>query len=272
MFDRFKFTTSSKSTFKSAISSFGHKMLGLKFSTPPTNLIHPGHNTPVLTYVATLEALNLGVGSNELRKWKVVKVTRLKSKKISRHEYMRASLRDPEEKITYLVFERTVGEIVDPPVTESCPDLTKPRLTRTKSSISSISNSISPEHLAQDVVSPLAKGKWDNGDEVGTLTFKEDNLPTLQEVSLLAGVVHDANPKYLLFSNNCYHYCGTMMRVLDKVYSPVVDIPVGSKAGTWCGIDLSTVHKGNIPALCANFHDKVNNIVSFNYLFSMPNN
>jgi len=73
-------------------------------------------------------------------------------------------------------------------------------------------------------------------DIVGTITFIDD-FPSLPDLALLAEIVHNAHPKYLLFSNNCYYFAGTMIMVLARRY--LGHISMDSAAGKWYGIDMS---------------------------------
>ena len=242
----------------------------LQTSLPQLNpfTVLPSYQQHVMVYISTLRAVNENMGTKALQEWKVVKAEHLKSKKISQHEYMQVRVLDPRNQTTFLAFERLGGEPADvpKPISESCPDLSRPPLKRSKTSLSSLSSlsSCLSNNAAQDVVTPLTSGhgKLQQGDEVvGTLTFLENKSPSLHEVALLAGIIHEGNNQYLLFSNNCYHYAGTMMLVLAAEYSPDMDTPENAHAGTWCGIDLRT---NKVPTgLHQLFKDKVESFVRF---------
>jgi hypothetical protein len=47
----------------------------------------------------------------------------------------------------------------------------------------------------------------------------------------LANVLHNTNPNYLLFSDNCYFYAGTIIKVLQEWYNPRLEVKMtGSQA------------------------------------------
>ncbi len=260
MFDNFK------STISTLFHLFNHRM------APPDDIL-PIRTQHVTVYLKSLQAVNTCKGTKALGRWKLIETRGYKAKSISRHEYMVSALCGPGNKVYYLAIERMGGELAVPntrPMSRSEIDLSRPTLlnsiSSSKSSLVSISDSSSPDRLAEDRISVLQSWKKDKDDIlVGTLIFPdEDKSPSLYELAILAVIVHKASPSYLLLSKNCYHYAGTIMRVLREAYSPAVMKMDGVHAGMWwCGLDLFTAHKGNTPALCDALRKEVKEFVSF---------
>jgi len=216
----------------------------------------PIYNQHVLLYTRTLRLIGKNKGTTQLQLWKVVKVQRLKSKKISLHESMLAFVLSPDQKTSCILFERSGGELQGSE--GSPPDLSPPPLRRSKSTISLLSHSISPDMKANDVVTLLDDSDLRLDDDViGTLTFN-NNFPSLPDLALLAEVVHKAHPTYLLFSNNCYHFAGTMTFVLAALYS--AHVKMDDTAGKWFGINVDKL--GNIPELCTQLEKAIDDFVS----------
>ena len=259
MFGSFK---SAKSTFKNAISTLTLNLFSPKMSSDESPIL-PAHQMHIQSYITTLEALNNAKGTDELAKWKVENASHFKSKKkVSQHEYVRTTVRSPRGETAFLAFERLGGEHTS--ISGASPDTSPPPLNRSSSSVSSSLGNF----LAQDTVTPLkdAHGKWHKDDIlVGTLIFSEKE-PPLHEVALLAGTIHDAGTSYLLFSNNCYHYSGTMMCTLHAKYSPIQEIPEDANAGSWCGIELDMPSTNKLSQLLTSLEERAEKFVS---LFSM---
>ena len=77
---------------------------------------------------------------------------------------------------------------------------------------------------------------WDKNDElVYELIFEKPFF--LYELTVLAMVVHDQNTSYFLMTNNCYHYAGTIVKVLEQKYN-IVNTADGAGAGKWCGLPI----------------------------------
>jgi hypothetical protein len=255
MLDRIK---SAKDTVTSAILTFARTLLGTNMDTS----VLPVHNQHVSVYMATLRLIGKNTGAERLLSWKVVKLQRLKSKKISLHESMVASVVDPDKNMCRILFERAGGEIqvASEGSPDSPPNLSPPPLRRSTSSISSASNSICPDLKAVDTVSLLNDNDSRSDHEVvGTITFT-DKSPSLPDLALLAEIVHDAHPNYLLLSDNCYHFAGTMTMVLATLYRG--HIVMDDAAGKWYGIDLQVRKSGNISALCKKLEEAIETFVS----------
>jgi hypothetical protein len=99
------------------------------------------------------------------------------------------------------------------------------------------------------------------GDKVvGTLEFEGD-CPSLYEVAKLANVVHKSAPKYLLFTDNCYHFAATIILVLAAIYRSEMDMD--ASAGRWCGLDLTSGCKPDIPRLREQLKQAIPESVSY---------
>ena len=206
----------------------------------------PTETQPVSLYIVHLETIHRIIGTKRLQLWKVIKVERLKSDRPSKHESARAWVRDSEGVMSFVIFERAGGETMK---AVSLPDLLRTiSCNPSKSSSSSGSSLCSPDSMAIDTVTPMEFMKSCEGDKVvGTLDFEGNNCPSLYEVAKLAEVVHKSASKYILFTDNWYHFAGTMMLVLAAIYRSEMDM--GASAGKWCGLDLASGHKPDIPRL-----------------------
>jgi len=67
----------------------------------------PVYNQHVLLYIGTLRLISKNTGTKQLMSWKVEKLQRLKSKKISLHESMLAFVVGPDKKTCCILFDRT---------------------------------------------------------------------------------------------------------------------------------------------------------------------
>jgi len=248
MLDHFK---AAKDTLSSAFTSLSRTFFGCNMDSS----VLPVYNQHVLLYIRTLRHIGKNTGTQQLMSWKVEKLQRLKSKKISLHESILAFVVGPDKKTCRILFERTGGELQ---VSEGCPNLSPPPLRRSKSSISFASNSICPDLKAIDSVSLLDDNDSCLDDDiVGTITFTDD-FPTLPDLALLAEIVHNVHPKYLLFSDNCYHFAGTMIMVLARLY--LGHTSMDSAAGKWYGINMRRSENTN--ELCTLLKKAIETFVS----------
>ena len=174
----------------------------------------------------------------------------------SRHEYISIKVLAPNKAFFYLAIERLRGEIIDkvdpkaqppppgdssggslsdqpPPfptdvITTASPPRKSsfkeklPALPSASLSVTSLDKFV-PKHNADDIVTLLSSGKHNNEDEVfRTLSFAPP-IP-LWKVAVLAKTLHNMSRHYLLFSDNCYYYAGTIIKVLQEEYNPTVDV------------------------------------------------
>jgi hypothetical protein len=182
----------------------------------------------VKLYIATLFLLGRTGGTRQMESWKVEKVQRLKSTKLIQHEFILAYLSNSDSENMRIVFERVGGEVASD-ADESSSSLDSP----SKSSTSC------QDRSAVDIVFLFnGRGLPKDTEVVGTLTFTDpQDRPSLLDLAILAKLVHDAQPSYLLFSDNCYNYSGTMLYVLGSKYSS--DVAMSDAAGKWHGFNLS---------------------------------
>jgi hypothetical protein len=87
-----------------------------------------------------------------------------------------------------------------------------------------------PAHRADDKVFPMGGSGMKNPDDelIHDLTFT--NSIYLYELAVLAFAVHEANTSYLLVSNNCYHFAGTITKLLEMEHN-TMNIVDGANAG-----------------------------------------
>jgi len=128
--------------------------------------------------------------------------------------------------------------------------------TSSVSSFSSLSDSLATR-IADDQIGPIAtsSGKKDKNDQlIFELNFDEPFY--LYELALLAVVVHVQNTSYLLMTNNCYYYAGTIMKVLEEKYN-IVNTVDGAGAGKWCGLTIYSGKKEGNSSLLEKFRENI---------------
>jgi hypothetical protein len=255
---------------------------------PPT--IVPGAvpkvSEHISSYCEKIAAMKKSDGVEQFKEWQVDVVTAYKCKEAERHEYIRfdvRSNRNQDLKEAELVIERTVGEsspILDLPGSDahrdSCGSLKN--LIENLALLASASNSSSsaslpssspssspssPSCFADDRILPLAARKRNKADtRIYELHFTGKPL-FLYQLAILALVVHRSNAEYILTTNNCYHFAGTIMKALQFDYL-VPNMAEDADAGHWCGLDMFARKTGNnIAAVVDSFHEHLKNFVSF---------
>ena len=128
------------------------------------------------------------------------------------------------------------------------------------------------EYLSVTVVDPKNKtsyvareGMWNESDEL-ICEFNIKKLLCLYELAFLALIVHEANTSYLLKTNNCYHYVGTIMKVLAEEYGTLNPVE-GAGAGEWCGLVIYSGKEASMGVtldyLVEGFKNVVKKFVSF---------
>ena len=250
---------------KNAVYTFIHNHLPNRMA--PLSDPLPIRSQHVTVYLNSLLAANTSKGTKKLRKWKLIESRGFKAHSLTRHEYVVSDVRDPGGSHHYIAMERMAGD----PAIRSALDLGQSTLrdsmSTSKSSLSSICDSSSPDRHAEDKIFVLPSWKKDKKDVlIGSIVFAnpdDDLSPSIYELAILADIVHKSSPWYLLFTKNCYHYAGTILAVLREAYSPVMKME--SHGGKWwCGLDLFTEHKGNISALCESLQKvAAESVVSF---------
>lgn len=193
----------------------------------------PPYAEPIGTYVQRLQLLKQVNGLEALRRWQVKQVTAYKSKATSQHEYVSAAVVDPEEKVHFVVFERLRS---DPESFTSSDIATSNPLGRvSNSSLSSLSSfSTCP---VNDCILPVGPSGKKNPDDVLIYDLLFPQTFPLYELGVLAYMVHQTNTSYLIMTNNCYHFAGTIMKLLEKQHG-ITDAVHGANAGKWCGINI----------------------------------
>lgn len=182
------------------------------------------------------------MGLAELRRWRVVGAQAYKkTDAVSEHEYISATVVDSEGNAHFVAIERGRGEKkVASSEADAGPHTNKAFSSSTSSlSSKSVSDVLSPTRMADDRIAPIptSDGKWGRRDKlIFRLGFEKPLY--LYELALLAYVVQENNDTYLLRTNNCYHYAGTILKVLEARYG-VMNTVEGAEAGKWCGIDIT---------------------------------
>lgn len=254
MFDRVK-----------SLFQFLHTMFGVKMTSSWDPSVLPPVSEPVVTYMQRLAAMKKGDGITQLKKWRVTCVRAYKVKSTSRHEYISATVVDSENKSSFVAFDRHRGDPEPVPLSGANPD---PNIDRSPLGLPSPSNSSlsssssvpdSTRHADDRIASISPPGTWNKTDQlIYELNFEKPFF--LYELAILAVIVHEENTSYLLMSNNCYHYAGTIMKVLEEQYD-TVNTADGAAAGKWCGLVLYP--GGNTSSLLEKFREGIKNFVSF---------
>src|SRR5882762_1996283 len=256
---------------KPSLLNFLHTVVGMKMTSSFIPVVLPPTSEPVVTYIQRLAAMKKGDGIMQLKKFRVTHARSYKSKAPSQHKYVSATVVDPENKTSFIAFERLRGdpEPINASDINTDPNTDPSRLglfSTSNSSLSSISSvldsSSTPAHFTNDRIAPIPPpGKWDKKDEV-ICELKFEKPLFLYELAILAVIVHEMNKSYLLMTNNCYHYAGTIMDVLEKVYDAMktADSP---DAGKWCGLALYPGKKGgNTSSLFEKLREEIRKFVS----------
>lgn len=227
------------------VLTFLHSMLNFKMTQPWVPMVIPQECEPIQPYCQRLATIMIMHNSEQhesprgiahLKKWQVERVRVFKSSETSRHEYISATVIDHTRTSTHHVaIER--GRSSDRIPTDSIDS--DPQQKGSATSISSASSSISPVHFAEDIISPLSnKGVHDKNDKlVFDLDFQCSEL-YLYQLAILALTLHEMHNSYLLTTSNCYHFAGSIVKVLELEYD-IWNTVEGSEAGRWCGLDIA---------------------------------
>lgn len=254
---------------KPAVLTLLHTILRIKMTSSWIPVVLPPCSEPILTYCQRLAAMKKGDGITQLKRWRVQSARAYKSRAASRHEYVSVTVVDPHNKTTYVAIERLRGADPDPgPIPSdsiSDPNFDPQPLglsdSSSISSFSSVSDFISPSCPVDDRIAPMPpSGMWSESDELVCELIFEKSL-YLYELAILALIVHDLNPSYLLMTNNCYYYAGTIMKILEEAYN-IANTAEGASAGKWCGLVIYR-KEGNFSSLLEKFKQGIKNFVRF---------
>ena len=267
------------------ITSLYHKVL--RSFTPKFERAYiPEYHTPIATYCLLFQGQFIregGAPSPSMSDYLVTEAKLYRSAN-SRHEYISLKVQGPKKlKIIYfpkyIAIERVRGSVVDNVDKKDDPNAKGPYVndgddaqpagdSLPSPSVASPDKS-TPMRKAEDNVSRLSStGKRATRDQVfRTLTFSP-GIP-LYEVALLANTLHQMKRCYLLFSDNCYYYAGTIIKTLEEKYKPMVAVETtGStdldeelelkkmkknQAGAWYGIPVYDKEDFNTEPVIAQF-------------------
>jgi hypothetical protein len=252
-------------------------MLGIEMH-PLHPTVLPTESQPITPYCEKLLMLKELDGITELKKYRVVRVRAFKSRAASRPEYVCATVVDSKNETTLVAIERGRGNSEHITNTDSNTDSNnqvglQPKQSSSSScsnlsihSVSSLSDSSrSPACLANDKISPIRAERIRNSDDdlICDLDFeKTQSQLHLYELAVLGDFVHKGNTSYMLFSNNCYHYAGTITKVLGTVYG-IPDSTDGAGAGKWCGIPIHSIERSKVASLVEGYRKHLEVFVSF---------
>ena len=248
-----------KSTFRGLLTVFGMSSHPMSEIPPPSKSDLPLDRTSVEQWCDTSEERY--IHRLEFRKYQVIEIARYKKKKGPQHEYVVATVKHPDDSISYLKIERDRANVDANGAPVLCPNqLDTPSLSpgedvsqgfwATWSQVVSKSDprpleppslsgavawstASSRDYPASDVVSPWTPPSAFNvfpdielldGDR---FEFRDDPLP-LVHLAILADTVHKKESLYNLFVTQCYWYSNMIARVLAR-----------DKKGTQTNVDCS---------------------------------
>jgi hypothetical protein len=245
---------------KPSLLTFLHTIMGTKTSSTIVPEVLPKFPEHIASYCEKLAAMKKCDGIKHLKEWRVKHTIAYKIKALSHHEYISIAVVDVHNKTSHLVIERMAGDSpndanIHPP---------------SNLSISSISSTSSTSSLditcaasADDRIGPLpSRMRNETDNAIFELHFTDENPLYLYQLAILALVIHKANTEYLLTTNNCYHFAGTIMKLLEYEYQALNVAVEGADAGLWCGVDIYSWNKANPSSLLRHFKDHIRNFVS----------
>jgi hypothetical protein len=230
----------------------------------------PPYAEPIGTYCQRLAAIKQAHGIAALKNWRVTRARSFKSKSTSQHEYVSACVVDSSNNTTHIVFERMRG-LLDSSETNLDPQPVPrdPSTNSSLSSLSTLSDVISAVYDANDRILPVGSSGMKKADDelIYDLEFPPQNPLFLYQLAITALFVHQVNTSYLLVTNNCYHYAGTIMRLLEIRYN-IANAAEGGNAGKWCGLNIyrDQNSEGKLSFLVERVKKGIEEFVSFTYL------
>ena len=93
-------------------------------------------------------------------------------------------------------------------------------------------------------------GRYKKDDElISNLVFSDSENPLyLYQLALLALTLHGIHQSYLLTTNNCYHFAGSIVKVLEQEFE-IQNTVKDSKAGKWYNLDIVSLKEWNIASI-----------------------
>ena len=234
---------------RSKIVAYLFHALGMDTTTPLNAFEIPPLSTHIVTYCQLLQAKYETTGIQHMHNTQVTEVKLYKTRGRSQREYISANIHTGGDQF-FLAIERHRGNTVTTNNSSGAQDnvASPSQTTPTSTSLTSL-NSFLHVREANDRVTSLDRtGRYYFNDQVlHTLSFTTP-IP-LFELAVLANTVHKTKPKYLLFSENCYFYAGTITKLLEALYESEVEVSTtGSqetdrkhrkkKAGKWNSIKI----------------------------------
>ena len=198
----------------------------------------PPYAEPIGTYCQRLATIKQGNRIATLKNWRVTHARAFKSKATSQHEYVSACVVDSTNTTMHIVFERMRGS-TDSSNTDLEPVPWVPPSNSSISSLSTLSDIISAGYNANDRILPVGSLGMKMVDDqlIYNLNFPPHNPLYLYQLAITALIVHQVNTSYFLKTNNCYHYAGAIMKLLEIQYN-IVNSASGANARKWCGLNI----------------------------------
>jgi hypothetical protein len=261
--------------FRRSVLNFLCTVLGIRMASPWSPTVLPDEYETITPYCKRLASMMESKGIEHLKKWQVVRIRAFKSLGASRHEYICATVTEKTGTLgthTTHNFAIERGRSSDP-IPTSKPTINhdpQDMITSvSNSSVSSLSDMSSPTYYADDIISPLpATGKYKKDDElISNLVFSDSENPLyLHQLALLALTLHGIHQSYLLATSNCYHFAGSIVKVLEQEFE-IQNTVKDSKGGKWCNLDIVSLKEWNIVSIREKYKANVMAFVSFIPIF-----
>lgn len=267
------------------------RLIRMSPTMPPTYFeFRVNEQLSVRAYLDFLAAHYEGADAGRMRTMRVTEVSLHKQMdKTSQHEYLVVQVSRPDGTIGSLIVERIPGnspERVDQPSCKSETELVgtpddgkrhifSPRAPKATTSQSRDRAAVTPtsssanigsldsmlkDREATDMVRFPAHGESISRDQLlGKMVFSETRPLYLYQLVTLAVAVHESQTGYRLFSNNCYWFAGTVVKVLETEYELEFEAP---GQGRWRALKIyqasaSDGMEGIAPGLVSDFKERV---------------